>query len=230
MMIPGGKVTNDFVGHLCTLVEKGDIIIDAANAGYADSIANHNALAGRGASYLDVGFGGGPNAARNQNAILMIGGSETAYEEVEDVFRVVAGEGNYGFVGGPGAGQAMKGATNTKFYADLVLIAEMYKLIQTISEESGMDIHLNETYRLASRIPHITYEAMKAGADALINGEIPEDAPALKISDQVKAMVERAKKLGVPLPGMEAVLNEYPNVPLDERRLIKATKLKITGH
>lgn len=230
MMIPGGKITNDFVGHLCTLVEKGDIIIDAANTTDTASIANHNALAGRGAFYLDVGFGGGPNAARNQNAVLMVGGNETAYEKVEDVFRMVAGEGNYGFVGGPGAGQAAKGVTNTKFYADLVLIAEMYSSIQAVGEEGRIDIRLNEMYRLASRIPHITYEAMEAGADALINGEIPKDAPAPKISDQVKAMVERMKKLGVSLPAIEAVLDVYPDLPRDERGLYSAIKRRITGH
>ena len=58
-MVPSGKVTDDTVAALQSLLEKGDTIIDGGNSNYHDSIARAASSAERGISFIDAGTSGG---------------------------------------------------------------------------------------------------------------------------------------------------------------------------
>ena len=58
-MVPSGKITDDTVAALQSLLEKGDTIIDGGNSNYHDSIARAASSAERGIGYIDAGTSGG---------------------------------------------------------------------------------------------------------------------------------------------------------------------------
>ena len=57
--MPSGKVTDDTVARLQSLLEQGDTIIDGGNSNYHDSIARAASSAERGIGYIDAGTSGG---------------------------------------------------------------------------------------------------------------------------------------------------------------------------
>ncbi len=59
IMVPSGKITDDTVAALQSLLEKGDTIIDGGNSNYHDSIARAASSAERGIGFIDAGTSGG---------------------------------------------------------------------------------------------------------------------------------------------------------------------------
>ncbi len=229
-MLPAGAM-DEFILGIRGSAMVGDILIDGANSTYSAAVENYEYLAGVGVHYLDVGFAGGPTDARNRTARLLVGGEEKAYRAVESVFKAVAGKGHYGLVGGPGAGQLIKGITNAAFYAKLAIDAEMYAYMSEIcSMTRTLGVNQEETCRLVSEIPHLTYESMKAGADAMLNGKLPDGVPTLKVSEQVKETIEEAMMSGMAMHATESVLDRYDDLSAVAKRFYAAMKHAITGH
>ncbi len=255
-MLPGGGPTSTLLSSLVSTghLRKGDTVIDGANTDYNVTLAINRLMASSSVSYLDVGFGGGPEAARKRAARLMVGGDRAAYEEVAWVFDSVAGLGNYGLVGGPGAGQAMKAVTNAMFYFLLPGVAETCLFMQELADKNGgeLAVDMKEALRLASKIPHITYEAMEAGSEAFMYsireegaaprlqlklrapegqaGELPGAVSDPKVSEQVTRLLSDAEALGIRLPVFRAVFDRYDQLTPGEKQLYAAIKRRITGH
>ena len=59
VMLPSGKITDDTVTLLGSVMEKGDIIIDGGNSFWQDDIRRAKALAAKGIHYVDIGTSGG---------------------------------------------------------------------------------------------------------------------------------------------------------------------------
>src|SRR5258708_448160 len=76
MMITAGKGIDEFLFGKEGIVKhltKGDIVIDAGNSFYEDTVRRARLLRKRGIHFMDVGFSGGPAGARHGGS-LMIGG------------------------------------------------------------------------------------------------------------------------------------------------------------
>jgi 6-phosphogluconate dehydrogenase len=229
MMVPGGSVTNSVVLELSNLLTKGDIVIDASNSDYTDSIANHKTLAEKKIFYLDVGCAGGPSDLL-KGVALYVGGDAIAYKRAKKVFKIVSGKGAYGYVGGPGAGQLVKFFHNEMFYVQFPVAAEaMAGMMAVKSANPAMGLDLNEAARLMSKSPPITTGIMDAISEALAKG-IPNEAPQMTISTMVKAGAKRATDQGANLSLMNAVLDKYDSLPEATRRIYAAAKKILTGH
>lgn len=229
LMVPGGSVTNGIVLELSNLLSKGDIVIDASNSDYTDSIANHKTLADKKIFYLDVGCAGGPNDLL-KGVALYVGGDKVAFKRAKKVFKIVSGKGAYGYVGGPGAGQLVKFFHNEMFYVQFPVAAEAVAGMMAVKNaNSNMGLDLNEAARLMSKSPPITTGIMDAISAALEKG-IPNDAPQMTVSTMVKAGAKRATDQGANLQLMNAVLEKYDSLPEETRRIYAAAKKILTGH
>ncbi len=71
------------------LLSKGDMIIEAGNSHYKESIRRYNQMKEAGIHYLDAGTSGGMEGARH-GACFMVGGDHEAWEIVEPLFRDTA--------------------------------------------------------------------------------------------------------------------------------------------
>ncbi len=133
IMVKAGPGTDAVIEELADLMEEGDIIIDAGNAHFPDTIRREHELRERGLHFVGTGVSGGEEGALNGPSI-MPGGSRESYASLgpllEDISAKVDGEPCCTYVGSDGAGHYVKMVHNGIEYADMQLIAEAYDLIR----------------------------------------------------------------------------------------------------
>jgi 6-phosphogluconate dehydrogenase len=89
VMLPAGKITEQTVGQLGSLLEPDDIIIDGGNSFYKDDIRRAAELAVKGIRYVDCGTSGGVWGLE-RGYCMMIGGAARAVEHLDPIFRALA--------------------------------------------------------------------------------------------------------------------------------------------
>lgn len=132
LVIPAGKAVDDALfgpQGLADMLAAGDVVIDAGNSYYRDSVARGQRLAERGIHFLDCGASGGPSGARD-GLCLMVGGPEAVYRQMEPVFRAMACPGGLLHVGPSGAGHFVKMVHNAVEYVMLQAIGEGFELLE----------------------------------------------------------------------------------------------------
>jgi 6-phosphogluconate dehydrogenase len=93
LMVPH-TVVDSVISEMTPLLAEGDIVIEAGNSHYKESIRRYNELKENKIRFMDVGTSGGMEGARN-GACYMIGGDREAWEFVEPIFRDTAVENGY---------------------------------------------------------------------------------------------------------------------------------------
>ena len=94
VMLPAGKITEDTVEQLGTLLEHGDTIIDGGNSFYKDDIRRAHALKPKGIHYIDCGTSGGVWGL-DRGYCMMIGGDKAVVDRLDPIFASLApGRGN----------------------------------------------------------------------------------------------------------------------------------------
>ncbi|MFP3712468.1 NADP-dependent phosphogluconate dehydrogenase [Puerhibacterium sp. TATVAM-FAB25] len=133
VMVKAGGPTDAVIDELVPLLEEGDIVIDAGNAHFPDTIRREAALRERGLHFVGTGVSGGEEGALNGPSI-MPGGTREAYASLgpilEDISAEVEGVPCCTYVGPDGAGHFVKMVHNGIEYADMQLIAEAYDLLR----------------------------------------------------------------------------------------------------
>jgi 6-phosphogluconate dehydrogenase len=143
IMVKAGPGTDAVIDDLIPLLEEGDIVIDAGNAHFPDTIRREQKLKEHGLHFVGTGVSGGEEGALNGPSI-MPGGSRESYESLgpllEDISAKVDGTPCCTYVGPDGAGHFVKMVHNGIEYADMQLIAEAYDLIRQGTGASAAEI------------------------------------------------------------------------------------------
>ncbi len=133
VMVKAGTPTDAVIDELIPLLEADDIVIDAGNAHFPDTIRREKQLAERELHFVGMGVSGGEEGALNGPSI-MPGGSPKSYESLgpmlETISAHVDGVPCCTYVGPSGAGHFVKMVHNGIEYADMQLIAEAYDLLR----------------------------------------------------------------------------------------------------
>ena len=133
IMVKAGDAVDEQIGHLRPLMEKNDILIDAGNANFHDTMRRFDALKDSGLTFIGMGVSGGEEGARHGPSI-MVGGTEASYRRVEKVLTSIAakfeGEPCCAWLGENGAGHFVKTIHNGIEYADMQMIAEVYGVLR----------------------------------------------------------------------------------------------------
>ncbi len=137
LMIPAGRPVDGAIEKLTPLLSKGDCIIDGGNSNYKDSVRRAKALGKLGIDFLDAGTSGGVWGL-TEGYCLMVGGKASAFKRRESVFRTLAPENGYEYMGGPGAGHYVKMVHNGIEYGLMQAYAEGFSLLE--SSEYGLDL------------------------------------------------------------------------------------------
>ena len=209
IMVKAGPGTDAVIDELVPLLEEGDIIVDAGNAHFPDTVRREQALAEHGLHFVGSGVSGGEEGALNGPSI-MPGGSRKSYESLgpllEDISAKVDGTPCCTYVGPDGAGHFVKMVHNGIEYADMQLIAEAYDLVRRGTGKSPTEIADIFTGwnsgELESFLIEITAEVLRQ-VDAR-TGEPLVDV----ILDQAEQKgtgrwtVQNALDLGVPITGI----------------------------
>ena len=133
LMIKAGEPVDEQIAGLRGVLAKGDIIIDAGNANFRDTVRRETALESAGLSFIGMGVSGGEDGARHGPSI-MVGGPEESYVRVKPVLEAIAaryrGKPCCAWLGPGGAGHFVKTIHNGIEYADMQMIAEIYGIMR----------------------------------------------------------------------------------------------------
>ncbi|WP_313756809.1 phosphogluconate dehydrogenase (NAD(+)-dependent, decarboxylating) [Tissierella sp.] len=143
LMIPAGEIVDEVIKELLNYLSDRDIIIDAGNSNYKDSIRRYNYLKEKNIEFLDCGTSGGPSGALN-GACLMIGGDENIYNYCEEMFEAISVKGGYLYVGKAGSGHFVKMVHNGIEYGMMQSIAEGFEVLH----KSEYDIDYEKVAKL----------------------------------------------------------------------------------
>lgn len=128
LMVPHGKPVDNLIDQLTPLLSKGDIIIEAGNSYYKDSVRHAEELSKHGIYFFDVGTSGGMEGARH-GACYMIGGDAEVFKTIEPIFRDTAVPNGYVYTGRAGSGHFCKMVHNGIEYGMMAAIGEGFEVL-----------------------------------------------------------------------------------------------------
>ena len=173
LMLPAGDVTENSMTEVSKMLDEGDIIIDGGNSNFKDDVRRARLLTEKGIRFLDAGTSGGVWGEK-RGYCLMVGGDESAFKEVEPIFKTLApGRGDieeskgrenfdstaaegYLYCGKAGAGHYVKMVHNGIEYGMMQAIAEGFDIFKnankdTLPEERRYDLNLADIAELWRR-------------------------------------------------------------------------------
>jgi 6-phosphogluconate dehydrogenase len=128
LMVPAGAPVEQTIHSLAPLLSPGDVIIDGGNSYYKDSARRAASLSKQRLHFLDVGTSGGIWGLK-MGYCLMIGGEDEVFRRLEPIFRTLAPEEGYAYMGPSGAGHFVKMVHNGIEYGLLQAYAEGFELL-----------------------------------------------------------------------------------------------------
>jgi len=167
VMLPSGKITEDTVSELATLLEPGDTIIDGGNTFYKDDIRRAASLREKHIDYIDVGTSGGVWGLE-RGYCMMIGGPAETVSRLDPIFKTLAPgigdiprtterktgdarpEQGYMYCGPAGSGHFVKMVHNGIEYGLMQAYAEGFEVLKLKASEE-----LPEDQRFTLNIPDI---------------------------------------------------------------------------
>lgn len=200
LMVPHGAVDEVFEA-LMPHLESGDTIIDGGNSFYGDSIRRSGVCKERHIHFLDMGVSGGPGGAR-AGACIMVGGDRDVFIAHEPLFRALATENGYAYVGAAGAGHFVKMVHNGIEYGMMEALAEGF----TLMKKAPFDLELQKIAMLFNHGSVIESRLVAYLADGF--GEFGEDllgaTSTVAMSGEGEWTIDTAKNMNVPVPAIEA--------------------------
>lgn len=137
IMVPSGAPTEETVQAMAALLQSGDIIIDGGNTKFHDDVRRASDLKKKGIHYVDVGTSGGIWGLK-LGYCLMVGGEEAIVKHLEPIFKTLAPENGWAYVGGHGAGHYVKMVHNGIEYSMMQGYAEGFELMS--KSEYNLDL------------------------------------------------------------------------------------------
>ena len=131
IMLPSGKIIDETLNKVATLVAPNDIVIDGGNSYYKDTLKRAATLNEKGIRYVDVGTSGGIWGDR-EGYCLMIGGDVAAIDVLRPIFETLAPASDKGWarVGPSGAGHFVKMIHNGIEYGLMQAYAEGFAILE----------------------------------------------------------------------------------------------------
>ena len=143
LMVPSGQVTDEALHHAMSLLAPGDIIVDGGNSNYKDTQRRAAEVQAAGMHMMDCGTSGGIWGL-TVGYSLMIGGEYPIYQHCEPIFKTLAPENGYGYMGTHGAGHFVKMVHNGVEYGMLQAYGEGFEIL----EKSQFSLDLREVTRV----------------------------------------------------------------------------------
>ncbi|GGG26131.1 phosphogluconate dehydrogenase (NAD(+)-dependent, decarboxylating) [Paenibacillus abyssi] len=142
IMVPHSVVDN-VLGDITPFLSEGDIVIEAGNSHYKESIRRYNQLRTLGIHFMDAGTSGGMEGARH-GACYMVGGDPEAWQIVEPIFRDTSVPNGYLYAGKAGSGHYLKMVHNGIEYGMMASIGEGFEVL----EKSGFDFDYEQVAKV----------------------------------------------------------------------------------
>ena len=213
IMIKAGDPVDEQMELLKPHLQDHDIMIDAGNANFRDTIRRFDSLKDSGLTFIGMGVSGGEEGARHGPSI-MVGGTEESWKRVEPVLTSIAakfdGEPCVDWLGNDGAGHFVKTIHNGIEYADMQMIAEIYGILRDglkMSAEEIADVFGTwNKGRLNSYLIEITEKVLRAKDPISGNPMVDMIVDKAGQKGTGKWSAIEAQNMGVPATGIEAAV------------------------
>ena len=135
VMVKAGKAVDDIIDELAPHLEPDDILIDAGNSLFSDTVRRTKACAARRIRFVGMGVSGREEGAL-KGPSMMPGCDRAAYERIAPFLTKMAAQASgrpcCALIGPDGAGHYVKMVHNGIEYADMQLIAETYDILKSL--------------------------------------------------------------------------------------------------
>ncbi len=229
LMLPAGRITEETVEHLGSLLEAKDIIIDGGNSFYKDDIHRAKRLAQKGIRYVDCGTSGGVWGIE-RGYCLMIGGQKESVDHLDPIFSALApglgdiprtpgretsdsrAERGYIHAGPPGAGHFVKMVHNGIEYGLMQAYAEGFDILRNkdskdLPEDERFELNMPDIAEVWRRGSVISSWLLDLSAAALAKDPHLEDFSGfVQDSGEGRWTVEAAIEEAVPANVISAAL------------------------
>ena len=104
IMVPAGRITDETIDMLASLLARGDTLVDGGNSNYKDTQRRGAMLAQKGIGFADAGTSGGVWGLE-EGYSLMVGGDTATVDHLRPIFETLAPakDRGWGHVGPVGA-------------------------------------------------------------------------------------------------------------------------------
>jgi 6-phosphogluconate dehydrogenase len=228
MLVPH-TVVDSVISEISPLLEKGDIVIDAGNSHYKESIRRYKELKEMGVSFMDVGTSGGMEGARN-GASYMIGGDQESWEVVKPIFHDTAVENGYIYAGKVGSGHFLKMVHNGIEYGMMAAIGEGFEVL----EKSPFDFDYEKVANVWNHGSVIRSWLMELTENAFSKDpKLDEIKGVMHSSGEAKWTLETALDLQTATPVIAlSLLSRYRSLDTDSfnGKVVAALRNQFGGH
>ncbi|MGF9889206.1 phosphogluconate dehydrogenase (NAD(+)-dependent, decarboxylating) [Priestia megaterium] len=228
LMVPH-TVVDSVISEVTPLLAEGDIVIEAGNSHYKESIRRYNELKENKIRFMDVGTSGGMEGARN-GACYMIGGDREAWEIVEPIFRDTAVENGYLYAGEAGSGHFLKMVHNGIEYGMMAAIGEGFEVL----EKSQFDYDYEKVARVWNNGSVIRSWLMELTENAFSkDAKLDDIKGVMNSSGEGKWTVETALDLQTATPVIAmSLLMRYRSLEDDTftGKVVSALRNEFGGH
>ncbi len=133
LMVNAGTAVDEQLEVLAPLLDKGDIVIDAGNTDFNDTVVRNRRWDNHGFHFVGMGVSGGELGARHGPSI-MVGGDQRVWSRLKPLLEPISakydGSPCVAWLGPDGAGHFVKTIHNGIEYADMQMIAEIYSIMR----------------------------------------------------------------------------------------------------
>jgi 6-phosphogluconate dehydrogenase len=228
IMVPH-PVVDAVLNDLKPLLEEGDIVVEAGNSHYKESIRRYEELKESGIRYMDAGTSGGMEGARN-GACYMIGGDPEAWEVVAPLFRDTAVENGFLYAGKIGSGHFLKLVHNGIEYGMMAAIGEGFEIL----EKSDFDFDYEQVAKVWNNGSVIRSWLMELTENAFSNDpKLDEIKGIMHSSGEAKWTLETALDLQTATPVIAmSLLMRYRSLDTDtfNGKVVAALRNQFGGH
>lgn len=213
LMVKSGDPVDQLIDQLLPHLKKEDMIIDAGNSYFKDTIRRFQFLEKQGIEFVGMGVSGGEEGALKGPAI-MPAGSDSSKNKLLPMLKKIAAVADQqpcvNWIGSDGAGHFVKMIHNGIEYADMQLLTEAYAIAKHSLQIENNEIadHFSPWKKSAhnSYLLDITIDILRFKKDGHYLLENILDVAGHKGTGLWT--VREALELGVPAPTITAAMNE----------------------
>lgn len=256
VMLPAGKITEQTIAELASLMKAGDVVIDGGNTNFKDDVRRARELKPKGIHYLDIGTSGGVwGLARGY--CLMIGGDADVVKRLDPIFSALApglgtiertegrekldprAEHGYIHAGPVGAGHFVKMIHNGIEYGMMQAFAEGFDIMkhrasEKLPADERYDLNLADIAEVWRRGSVVTSWLLDLTSSALAkDGALEHFSGSVEDSGEGRWTIEAAIEEAVPADVLAASLFVRFRSRQDHtfaEKILSAMRLGFGGH
>lgn len=225
VMVPSGAATEACLTEALELLEPGDVLVDAGNSMYKDSLRHAKAAEEVGVRFMDAGTSGGKSGARN-GACIMAGGDKSAFELLEPALADITVKDGLLYTGRAGSGHFMKMVHNGVEYGMMQAIGEGLAIMRASEFDYDLEA-VARNWNHGSVIRGWLMELMESQLAA--HPDLADIKGVVAASGEAKWTVEAALDLEVPAPVIALSLMERNATQIDDSFSAKAVSALRNG-